>query len=123
MNFGPTFFLGDLGGHKGKGTTFIKDVNMPLTKMMKGAFITIYPTDWIGVRVAAQLTYVAGDDAIISTKGVDESWRKQRNLDFRSNMWEAYGAIEILPTMLFKKYEDYDENDDQPIILSQIRTE
>ncbi len=23
-------------------------------------------------------------------------------------MWEVYGAIEILPTMLFKKYEDYE---------------
>ncbi|MEO7265861.1 MAG: hypothetical protein ABIW38_13170 [Ferruginibacter sp.] len=108
LNFGPTFFLGDLGGHQGKGTTFIKDVNIPLTKLMKGAFITIYPTDWIGLRVAGQYTYVAGDDAIINTKGIDESWRKQRNLDFRSNMWEVYGAIEIMPTMLFKKYDDYE---------------
>ena len=27
VNFGPTFFLGDLGGHRGYGTTFIKDLN------------------------------------------------------------------------------------------------
>jgi hypothetical protein len=26
LNFGPTFFLGDLGGKVGKGTTFIKDL-------------------------------------------------------------------------------------------------
>lgn len=107
VNFGPTFFLGDLGGNHGKGSTFIKDVNLELTKVMKGGFISIYPTDWIGLRVAAQYTYVAGDDAIISSKGVDESWRKQRNLDFRSDMWEVYGAIEIMPTMIFNKYEDY----------------
>ena len=36
LNFGPTFFLGDLGGNTGKGTTFIKDLNLELTKMMKG---------------------------------------------------------------------------------------
>ncbi|MEO6405446.1 MAG: hypothetical protein ABIY51_10970 [Ferruginibacter sp.] len=108
VNFGPTFFLGDLGGHHGEGTRFIKDLNLPLTKMMKGAFVSVYPTNWIGLRVAAQVTYVSGDDAIISTKGEDELWRKQRNLDFRSKMWEVYGAIEVMPTMLFNKYDDYD---------------
>ncbi|MEO7049088.1 MAG: hypothetical protein ABI091_27535 [Ferruginibacter sp.] len=108
LNFGPTFFLGDLGGNAGKGTHFIKDINFPLTKLMKGAFISIYPKNWIGLRVAAQYTYVEGRDNIIDTKGVDELWRKQRNLDFKSNMWEVYGAIEIYPTMMFKKYDDYD---------------
>lgn len=108
INFGPTFFLGDLGGHAGKGTTFIKDVNFPLTKLMKGAFISIYPKEWLGIRIAAQYTYVEGRDDIINTKGVDELWRKQRNLDFKSDMWEAYTAIEIFPTMLFRKYDDYE---------------
>ena len=108
LNFGPTFFLGDLGGNHGKGTKFIKDVNLELTKFMKGAFITMYPADWIGLRAAGQYTYVKGEDYIINTDGVHELWRKQRNLDFRSNMWEAYVAIEILPTMLFKKYDDYE---------------
>ncbi|MEO6537203.1 MAG: hypothetical protein ABIT07_12675 [Ferruginibacter sp.] len=107
VDFGPTFFLGDLGGHAGKGTTFIKDVNIPLTKLMKGVFISLYPKDWWGFRMAAQYTYVEGRDDIIDTKGVNELWRKQRNLDFKSNMWEAYGAIEFMPTMLFKKYTDY----------------
>jgi len=108
LNFGPTFFLGDLGGNKGKGTTFIKDVNLELTKMMKGAFISIYPADWIGLRVAGQFTYVSGSDGIISTTGIHESWRKQRNLDFKSNMWEVYTAIEIFPTLIFNKYSDFD---------------
>ncbi|MEJ7627112.1 MAG: hypothetical protein WKF35_09625 [Ferruginibacter sp.] len=108
LNFGPTFFLGDLGGNSGKGSTFVKDVNLELTKFMKGAFISMYPTDWIGLRFAAQYTYVKGEDYIIDTKGIHELWRKQRNLDFRSNMWEAYAAIEILPTMIFNKYDDYD---------------
>src|SRR6186997_1510115 len=62
LNFGPTFFLGDLGGHRGKGTTFVKDLNLKLTKVMKGAFITVYPSEWFGFRAAAQLTYVEGRD-------------------------------------------------------------
>lgn len=108
LNFGPTFFLGDLGGNAGKGTRFIKDVNLELTKMMKGAFITVYPTDWLGLRVAGQLTYVSGKDYTINTDGVHESWRKQRNLDFKSNMWELYGAVELYPTIMFRKYDDYE---------------
>ena len=108
INFGPTFFLGDLGGHAGKGTTFIKDVNFPLTKLMKGAFISIYPKEWLGIRIAAQYTYVEGRDDIINTKGIAELWRKQRNLDFKSDILEAYTAIEIFPTMLFRKYDDYE---------------
>lgn len=108
LNFGPTFFLGDLGGNRGVGTTFIKDVNLELTKMMKGAFISFYPNKWLGFRLAGQYTFVAGRDNIINTKGEDELYRKARNLDFKSHMWEAYTAIEIAPTMLFAKYDDYD---------------
>ncbi len=108
LNFGPTFFLGDLGGHRGKGTTFVKDVNLELTKVMKGAFISFYPAEWVGLRVAAQYTYVEGRDKLINTKGEDELYRKQRNLDFKSNMFEAYAAIEILPLMLlYKNDPDY----------------
>jgi len=108
LNFGPTFFLGDLGGHAGKGTTFIKDLNVPLTKLMKGAFIAIYPSEWFGFRIAAQYTYVEGKDVLIATKGQDELYRKQRNLDFKSDMFEAYAAAEIYPLMLLNKNdEDY----------------
>lgn len=109
LNFGPTFFLGDLGGHRGKGTTFIKDLNLQLTKVMKGAFISFYPNDWLGFRVAAQYTFLEGKDVLIDTKGRVELYRKQRNLDFKSNMFEAYTAAEIFPlNLLNKNNEDYE---------------
>ena len=107
LNFGPSFFLGDLGGNVGKGTRFVKDLNFKFTKLMKGAFITVYPSEWLGFRVAADYTYLEGSDAVISTKGVDELWRKQRNLDFKTDVWEVQAGIELFPTMLFRKYEDY----------------
>lgn len=106
LNFGPTFFLGDLGGNAGYGTKFVKDVNLELTRAMKGVFISVYPTEWLGFRAAAQYTYVEGRDDIINTDGVNELWRKQRNLDFRSHMWEAYGAIEFFPTMYLNKSDE-----------------
>lgn len=108
INIGPSFFLGDLGGNAGKGTPFLKDVNLSLTKIMKGAFVAVYPNEWLGVRVAAEIGKLQSQDKIIDTKGENELYRKQRNLDFRSNISEAYIAAEIFPIMLLNKnHEDY----------------
>ncbi|MDQ6903003.1 MAG: hypothetical protein M3139_08335 [Bacteroidota bacterium] len=108
INVGPSFFLGDMGGNRGKGSRFLKDVNFSMTQIMKGAFIAVYPNEWLGVRAAAELGKLEAQDKIIDTKGVDELWRKQRNLDFRSNITEAYIAAEIFPLMLLNSgHEDY----------------
>ncbi len=108
INVGPSFFLGDLGGHQGKGTTFLKDLNLPLTKIMTGAFVEVYPNDWLGLRIAAETGKLEGKDDVINTKGVNELYRKQRNLDFRTNISEAYIATEIFPLMLINKgFDDY----------------
>ena len=108
FNFGPSFFLGDLGGNSGKGTNNLKDMNFEFTKFMKGAFITMYPKNWIGLRLAANYTYLEGDDAIINTTGIDELWRKQRNLDFKTTVIEGYLALEVFPTMLFNRNSEYE---------------
>lgn len=108
FNFGPSFFLGDLGGNSGKGTNNLKDMNFEFTKFMKGVFVTVYPKNWIGLRLAADYTYLEGDDGIINTTGIDELWRKQRNLDFKTTVLEGYLAIEIFPTMLFTRNSEYE---------------
>ena len=105
FNIGPSFFLGDLGGHRGKGKRFIKDLNFPLTELMTGVFGTCYPNQWLGIRVAAQYGKLSGEDYIISTHGNDELYRKQRNLDFRTHIAEAYLAFEVFPTILLNLYE------------------
>lgn len=105
VNFGPSFFLGDLGGNSGKGTNDIKDINLEFTKMMKGVFITMYPKNWVGIRLAADITYLHGSDDIITTTGINELWRKQRNLDFKTTVLEGYVALEIFPTMMLKLSE------------------
>lgn len=100
INIGPSFFLGDLGGNKGTGTRFVKDVNLSLTKVTIGAFITVHPNEWLGIRTAVQYGKLEGKDAIIDTKGRPELYRKQRNLDFRTNLFEAYVAAEVYPLSL-----------------------
>jgi hypothetical protein len=108
FNFGPSFFLGDLGGNSGKGTNDIKDVNLEFTKMMKGVFVTAYPKGWLGVRLAADVTYLQGSDDIITTTGIDELYRKQRNLDFKTTVLEGYVAVELFPTMMLRRDKEYE---------------
>jgi hypothetical protein len=99
-------FLGDLGGGLGKGSYFIKDVNLPVTKMQKGIFINYYPQEWLGFRVAANHGVLEGADSLIKEKGGAETYRYVRNLHFRSTVLEAYAAIEFYPTVFFEEYEE-----------------
>jgi hypothetical protein len=105
LGLGPMFFLGDLGGSAGIGKTFIKDLDLPLTKLTKGLYLNYYPAEWVGVRVAGNLGFVEGDDAEAPAKGGAEEDRKYRNLHFQSKINEVYGAIEIYPSVFFEKYD------------------
>lgn len=105
IGLGPSFFLGDLGGVQGKGQTFVKDVNFPFTKLMKGLYLNYSPSEWLGMRVAANIGTLEGDDNVIDPKGGAERFRKQRNLKFKSSLFEAYGALEIYPTVFFEQYD------------------
>ncbi len=96
--FGPSNFLGDLGGNVGKGTTFIKDNNFPETKVMFGGHLSIYPRDWYGIRIDMNFGSLAGDDAIIKGKGGAEEARRVRNLSFKTNIFETFVAGEFYPT-------------------------
>ncbi|MFN8244410.1 MAG: hypothetical protein U0X40_10195 [Ferruginibacter sp.] len=106
INFGPSFFLGDLGGNQGKGTNNLKDLNLEFTKLMKGVFVNVYPNDWLGIRLAGDFTYLEGDDAAINTMGIDELWRKQRNLNFKTNVWEIYAGLEIYPLNFLLRHRE-----------------
>src|SRR5215831_11753202 len=90
VGLGPLIFLGDLGGSAGIGTTFLKDVDLPMTRLCKGVYFSYQPTEWLGFRVAANLGVLEGSDAQAPNKGGDEVTRLQRNLSFRSKLAEAY---------------------------------
>lgn len=105
LGLGPLFFLGDLGGNKGIGTNNLKDVNFPLTNMAKGIYANIYPAEWLGFRVAINQGKLEGYDSIIQGKGGAEEHRIRRNLQFQSNIFEAYAALEFYPTVFFEKYD------------------
>jgi hypothetical protein len=105
LNLGPSFFLGDLGGNYGKGKTFIKDVNLPVTKLMKGLYVNFYPAEWFGFRLAVNMGELEGYDSLTSSVDKDANERKKRNLGFKSALNEAYVAAEIYPTVFLEQYD------------------
>ncbi len=105
LGIGPMFFLGDLGGSYGIGKDFVKDVDLPMTKISKGIYLNLYPTEWVGLRIAGNLGYLQGDDAQAPDKGGAERYRLKRNLKFESKITEAYAAIELYPTVFFEQYD------------------
>jgi opacity protein-like surface antigen len=107
FEIGPSVFLGDLGGHRGKGTYFIKDWNFPVTKIMVGVFAAVYPSEWLGFRIAGNITQLTGDDEYINTDGKWELTRKVRDIEFRSNIQEVHVAMELYPTVLTNMKYDY----------------
>jgi hypothetical protein len=106
-------FLGDLGGHAGKGTTFIKDYNMNTTKLAFGAYFTAYPAQWLGFRFSLNYGSLEGSDQTIKPKGGDEETRLARNLDFQSKIIEGTVMAEVYPTVFLE-----DEPDD---VTARIR--
>ncbi|HEY2722953.1 MAG TPA: DUF6089 family protein [Chitinophagaceae bacterium] len=105
LGLGPLIFLGDLGGARGVGRTFVKDIDYPLTKLSKGVFLNVTPNEWLGFRIAANFGVLDGNDKEAPNKGGDEVTRLQRNLNFKTNLAEFYAATEFYPTVFLEKYD------------------
>lgn len=102
VTVGPSNFLGDLGGNMGRGTTFLKDNNIQMTKLTIGGYLSYHPSELIGFRAALNFGSLEGDDAIIKSKGGLEEARKIRNSNFRSKFSEALFLAEIYPTVFIE---------------------
>jgi hypothetical protein len=102
ITVGPMVFMGDLGGHYGVGTTFLKDYNVNTTKLAFGVYLTAHPSELIGIRLSANFGSIEGDDSYISNKGGEEVARLNRNLNFKSSITEANLMFELYPTVLFE---------------------
>ena len=95
-------FLGDLGGHQGIGTTFLKDYNMNATKLTYGIYVAAHPSELLGIRLSANFGSIEGDDNYIANKGGAEVARLNRNLNFKSTITEANLLFEVYPTVIFE---------------------
>ena len=105
VQIGSNNFLGDLGGHLGKGSDFAKDYMLKTVKPFGGISLNYYPYAWLNIIAGINLTQVAGADSLIDNKNGFEKWRYYRNLSFKSSIFEGYIGAEVYPLMAFQNYE------------------
>lgn len=91
VGFSTTTFMGDLGKHDPKASTYFGSVGAGITR--PGATVWYRNTfnPWVAVKGSLGFTQIMGDDRLAQSKdGKDGDWyRSYRNLNFKSILLEA----------------------------------
>ena len=104
-SFGVMNSLTDLGGKKGVGKNFIKDLRWKTANPSYGVYLMAMYKDAIGVRLEGTFGEVIGYDSILKKVASSTYGRYERNLSFKSRISELQLGVEIHP-LFFKDYED-----------------
>lgn len=95
--------LTDLGGRKGPGKNFIKDLEWQHVKPCAGIFVLAFYKTAIGLRVQVDIGSVAAADHTLKNVSSSTFGRYERNLSFSSPVTDLQLAIEIHP-LFFRDY-------------------
>ena len=97
--------LTDLGGGKGIGKKFIKDVNVGNTEPEASIYYSVIYKNAVALRTEATWGVVKASDALQkSFKKETTGGRYERNLSFRSSIFEISLLTEIHHPRFFKNY-------------------
>ena len=103
--------LTDLGGKKGLGKKFVKDLNFGNTQLAGSVYLSALYKNAIALRIEGTFGQVKAYDSILKKVKTTAPGRYARNLSFKSTITEFMAVAEIHPLYIFKKY---DENDELP---------
>jgi hypothetical protein len=103
--FGVMNSFTDLGGKRGVGKKFIKDLRWKTAKPSYGIYLIAMYKDAIGVRLEGTFGQVSGFDSILKNVGPSTFGRYERNLSFKSKISELQLSLEVHP-LFFKVYDD-----------------
>ena len=92
--------LTDLGGKRGAGKKFIKDINWNKTRLCASGFVSASWHSIIAIRLEATWGRVTASDNVL--KGIDGAAQNRylRNLDFRTSISELLLLTEFHPMFL-----------------------
>ena len=97
----------DLGGRANEGKGFIKDLNIPFTKLCGGAGAAFVYRYMIGVRFALNAgTIEASDNILRHDKSAGGVNRYKRNLHFRSDIQELLLLTEVYPFTILGAFRE-----------------
>lgn len=104
--------LTDLGGNKGIGKPFLKDLNLETTNLSGGVYFTGMYRSLIGVRLEACFGQVEGADSLLKDIRTSTFGRFERNLSFKSKISDVHVGVEFHPLFLPRYLSD--EGDPPP---------
>jgi hypothetical protein len=92
--------LTDIGGRKGVGKKFIKDLVLRNTKPAGSVYVMATYQNAVTLRLEGTFGQVMGYDSILKNVKTSTFGRYERNLSFRSNISEVMLGLEIHPMHL-----------------------
>ncbi len=95
--------LTDLGGGKGHGKPFVKDINWSNTHHGGGFYLVVLFEQVLGLRVEGSFGKISAFDNILKGDHSEAVDRFNRNLAFESNLGELAMVVEFHPVSCFAR--------------------
>ncbi len=104
--------LTDIGGKKGFGGKYFKDLNPGNTNVVAGIYFGALYKDMVGLRLEANFGKVSAHDSVLSNVPMKDIARARynRNLSFRSNITEISLIAELYPLYAFVDWTMYERS-------------
>ena len=93
--------LTDVGGHKGLGGKYFKDLNIGNNQVNGSIYINATYKEAIGIRIEGTFGNVKAYDSILKNVKNTTNGRYERNLSFKSKITEISAIAEFYPVFLF----------------------
>lgn len=105
-NIGAMNSFTDIGGKKGFGGKFVKDLNMGNTEFAAGVHFGALYKNTVGLRLEANFGRISAFDSVLRNVPLTDISRARynRNLSFRSNITEIAILAEFHPLLAFKDW-------------------
>ncbi len=111
--------LTDLGGNKGIGKKFVKDLNLGKTHLAGSISLTAMYQYMFALRLEGTFGQVSADDKVLKKVAPSTYGRYERNLSFRSRITDFMLAVEIHPLYIINGYNQ-DEDKEPPLFSPYI---
>ena len=102
FGFGACNFLGELGGANQIGTHFVKDLEFSLTRPSAQLAYRYKHNSRLAVKVGLYYQLLKGNDNL-----TQEPFRNNRNLSFKSNLWELSVQGEFYITKVYQYHNKH----------------
>ena len=108
--------LTDIGGNRGVGKKFVKDLNLGKTHLAGSVSLTAMYNYMFALRLEATFGTVSAEDKVLKKVAPSTFGRYERNLSFKSKITDFMLGLEIHPLYIINRYDD--DNDKEPPLLS-----